>query len=284
MLRQSVRYCCDFNATDPKGIRIVLPKLLEQYKLLGKQPGNRKAEDKWIDQLSLTIYGANPTQAGEAAAEALAEGFSPEAVGEAISLAANRLVLCDPGRKGSMDGKPDGSVHGNSVGVHGSDAANAWRNIARVTNARNTFASLIVAAFQTAVRPEQDARKPPLNNNPLPLPEQLQKIAAKDGVTLLKDAEAAIKAKDQVQAAALIHRYGELKLPERPVFDLMLRYACSEDGSLHAEKYYRTASEEFATTRPAFRWRQLVALARVTASEYGFASPGYLEASKLLKL
>ena len=99
-----------------------------------------------------------------------------------------------------------------------------------MTNARNTFASLIVAAFQTAVRPEQDARKPPLNNNPLPLPEQLQKIAAKDGVTLLKDAEAAIKAKDQVQAAALIHRYGELKLPERPVFDLMLRYACSEDG------------------------------------------------------
>ena len=47
-----------------------------------------------------------------------------------------------------------GSVHGNSVGVHASDAANAWRNIARVTNARNTFASLIVAAFQTTIRPE----------------------------------------------------------------------------------------------------------------------------------
>jgi len=285
MLRQSVRYCSDLNATDPKGIRVTLPKLLEQYKLLGKQPGNRKAEDEWVDRLSLTIFGAGPDGAAEAAAAALAEGFSPEAVGEAISLAANRLVLCDPGRKDNREGgKPAGSVHGNSVGVHGSDAANAWRNIARVTNARNTFASLIVAAFQTAVRPEQAAPKPPLNKEPLPLPEQLQKITAKDAESLLKDAEAAIKAKDQVQAAALIHRYGELKLPERPVFDLMLRYACSEDGSLHAEKYYRTASEEFATTRPAFRWRQLVALARVTASEYGFASPGYLEASKLLKV
>lgn len=123
-----------------------------------------------------------------------------------------------------------------------------------------------------------------MNKDPLPLSEQLQQITAKDGEALLNETEAAIKAKDQAHAAALIHRYGELQLPARPALDLMLRYACSEDGSLHAEKYYRTASEEFATIRPAFRWRQLVALARVTASEYGFGSPGYLEASKLLKV
>ena len=56
------------------------------------------------------------------------------------------------------------------------------------------------------------------------------------------------------------------------MFDLLLRYAVSEDGRLHAEKYYRTVTEEFATTRPAFRWRQLTALARVTASEYGYTA------------
>ena len=33
------------------------------------------------------------------------------------------------------------------------------------------------------------------------------------------------------------------------------RYAISEDGALHAEKYYRTVTEEFAAARPAFRWR-----------------------------
>ena len=49
----------------------------------------------------------------------------------------------------------------------------------------------------------------------------------------------------------------------------MRRYAISEDGALHAEKFYRTESEEFASTRAAFRWRHLVALARVTASEFG---------------
>jgi len=48
--------------------------------------------------------------------------------------------------------------------------------------------------------------------------------------------------------------------------------------------------EEYTTTRPAFRWRQMVGLARVTASAYGynrddkhgFHAPGYEEACKLL--
>jgi hypothetical protein len=34
--------------------------------------------------------------------------------------------------------------------------------------------------------------------------------------------------------------------------------------------------------RPAFKWRQLVALARVTASEHGRPAPGYAEAKRLL--
>jgi hypothetical protein len=68
----------------------------------------------------------------------------------------------------------------------------------------------------------------------------------------------------------------------RQVFDLLLKYAVSEDGALHAEKYYRTATEEFATIRPAFRGRQMVALARVTASEQGFPAPGLEEARELL--
>jgi hypothetical protein len=165
--------------------------------------------------------------------------------------------------------------------LHASDATNAWRNIARVSNARNTFASLIVAAFQNTVRPEK--KQGSLNKEPLPLPAHLEKITAKDAAALLHDAEAAIKANDQMGAAALVHRYGELKLPERPVFDLLLRYAISEDGAMHAEKYYRTVVEEFATIRATFRWRQLVALARVTASEYGHPSSGYIEARRLIK-
>ena len=101
---------------------------------------------------------------------------------------------------------------------------------------------------------------------------------------LLRETEAAIKDKDQARACALVQRYGELGHPVRPVFDLLLRFATSEDGALHGEKYYRTMTEEYAATRPAFRRRQLVALARVTASESGRPAPGYADACRLLKV
>jgi hypothetical protein len=89
---------------------------------------------------------------------------------------------------------------------------------------------------------------------------------------------------DQAMACALVHEYGTRGQPERPVFDLLLEFAVSEDGALHAEKYYRTVTEEFASGRPAFRWRHLAALARVTASEFGYTAPGYDEARRLLKV
>ena len=65
----------------------------------------------------------------------LAEGFDPRVVGEAISLAASLLVLRDGGRLPQWEDKlkPAGCVHGDSVGVHASDAANAWRNLAMIT-------------------------------------------------------------------------------------------------------------------------------------------------------
>jgi hypothetical protein len=278
LLRQSVRFCvCEKGGTGTE-IRTLLPKLLDQYKLLAREIGQRHADDAWIERMAQTVYGDGRTRAAEAVAAALAEGMSPDDVGEAISLAANRLVLCDRGRTKPEDGKPIGSVHGASVGVHACDSANAWRHIARVSNKRNTFASLICGAYHTGGQNNGQ------NKDPYPTAEQLEKVTAKDGSSLLRETEDAIQSRDQARAAALVQRYGELKLPERPVFDLLLRYGVSQDGALHAEKYYRTATEEFAQTRPGFRWRQLVALARVTASEYGYPAPGYAEACRLLNV
>jgi hypothetical protein len=280
LLRQSVRYCVEAEQRKHvPGIRTVLPKLLDQYRLAGRTPGTRKAEDAWIEGLSRTIYGEGRDRAADAVAAALAEGMSPESIGEAISLAANRLILCSPGRR-EPEGpnKPKGSVHGDSVGVHASDSANAWRNIARVSNARNTFASLICGAYHTA------GQNGGQNKEPYPLAEHLAKVETKEADRLLQLAEAAVKEQNQAGASALIYRYGELGYPARPVFDLLLRYAVSEDGALHAEKYYRTVTEEFAASQKAFRWRHLVTLARVTASEYGKPAPGYAEARRLLKV
>jgi hypothetical protein len=284
LLRQSVRYCVDAEKhlaqhkrpTSP--IRVLLPKLLEQHRLLGRGPGDRAAEDARIEELSQIVYGGGRDRAAEAVAAALAEGLSPESVGEALSLASTRLVLCDPGQKQAHGDKPAGSVHGASVGVHASDSANAWRNIARVSNPRNTFASLICGAYHTA------GQNGGQHATPYPPAGSLDKVETKDADRLLQLTEAAIKERNQAGVCALVQRYGELGHPARPVFDLLLRYGVSEDGALHAEKYYRTVAEEFAASRPAFRWRHMVALARVTASEYGQPAPGYAEGRRLLKV
>ena len=171
-----------------------------------------------------------------------------------------------------------GSVHGASVGVHASDSANAWRNIARVSNRRNAVASLIVGAYHTA-GPVAAALEPAA----LPAaPSTCEKITRRAPDALLAEAEAAIKANDQARAAPWSTATASSAARRGRSFDLLLRYAISEDGALHAEKYYRTVTEEFAATRPAFRWRQLAALARVTASEYGHPAPGVADARRLL--
>jgi hypothetical protein len=123
-----------------------------------------------------------------------------------------------------------------------------------------------------------------LNWQPLPYgwqQEQVQKLT--DPVVILREMDESIQGNLQVRASSLAHRYGELGQSPRALFDLLLRYAVSEDGALHAEKFYRTVSEEFAATRSAFRWRHLVALARVTASEFGRPAPGLAEARSVLK-
>ena len=80
-----------------------------------------------IDSLD-AHYGFFPMVAAETA---LAEGFSPADIGEALTLASNQLILRDQGRppREEVPGKPVGSVHGDSIGVHACDSANAWRNL-----------------------------------------------------------------------------------------------------------------------------------------------------------
>jgi hypothetical protein len=289
LLRQSLHYCVKSERdgwmkgnSEP---RTLLPKLLDEHKLLGRSAGQRAADDAWVENMSKTIFSSSPAVAADATAAALAEGMTYEAVGEAIALAANQLILRDIGRtaRDVQPNKPVGSVHGDSIGVHACDAANAWQNIVRACDRRNAVASLILGAYEVAL--DRVARGGDfLHWQPWPHGDHIEQIRGVSGDRLLSETEASIRANDQARAAAMVHRYGELDLPARPVFDLLLRFAVSEDGSLHAEKYYRTVCEEFDSTRKAFRWRQLIALARVTASEYGRPAAGQAEARELLRV
>jgi hypothetical protein len=285
LLRQSVRQCAGGRA---RSLRV--PALLDKYKLLGRPAGKRKADGAWVEKFALNLLTLTGPQASEAAAAALAEGLLPEHVGEAISLAANQLILRQVEVwKGNYYGR---RTHGDSTGVHASDMVNAWRNIARVSSHRHAMAGLILAAGNVAQSRSKDGHKP----KPFPEPAQLERVKVTTPKALLAELDAAIRENNQLRACALTHRYGELGHSQRPLLDVLIQFGTSEGGRLHAEKYYRTANEEFATTRATFRWRQMVSLARVTASCYGFTvddkrgkgsghrAPGYEEARRLLKV
>ena len=285
LLRQSLHYCLRTAATQAAAQTseqaTLLAGLFDEFKLIGKQPGRRTAEDAWVEQLSQTFAAASPTDAARAAAEALADGIDPAAVGEALSLAASLLVLRDGGRLPQWEDKLKhaGCVHGDSVGVHASDAANAWRNLARVSTGRNQFACLIIGAWQVA-RDRTIAGN--LMSDALPGTYQLDRITERDADGLRTALDDAIRNNLQGHATAIVYRYGQLDLPAEPLFAQLVRYAVSEDGALHAEKYFQTVWDDFHATRPSARWRHLVSLGRVTASEFGRPAAGQAEARDLL--
>lgn len=283
LLGQCVRLCADHerqriehkNPESP--IRALMPKLLDQYKLMGAKLGNRDPGDDEVDKLALAIYQGPRDKAAEAVAAALADGIAPEVVGEAISLASNLYVL--------RQGADKWRTHGDSAGVHSSDATNAWRNMARLAEPRHAMSGLIVAAYHAGLQSSV-----PFATPAYPTDEHRAMVKMDDSKSLLAEAEDAIRSNDQGKATAAIQVYGERGYAVDPVLSLMLKFAVSEDGRLHGEKYFQTVREEYRTIRPAFRWRQIVALARVTASGYGynrddkqgFRAAGYEDACKVL--
>lgn len=289
LLRQSVRYCTKLEterfAKYSEPVRLLLPKLLDDHKLAGRSFGKRDVDDAWIDQFCQTIFTATPAQAAEAVAGAIKEGIALDAIAHGITLATNQLVLRDSGRPKSQaqPNKPEGSVHGDSIGVHACDSANAWVNIARAAQPLNGMVCLMLAAYQAA-EDRTNRGGEFLKWEPRPAADELKKVTATDAPTLLQDTDKAIRAKDQARVCALVARYGAHGHNARKMFDVLLRYAISEDGALHAEKFYRTVNEEFIQARAAFKWRHMIALARVTASEFGTPAPGQDEARKLLNV
>ncbi|HEY1081057.1 MAG TPA: hypothetical protein VGE29_02285 [Prosthecobacter sp.] len=286
LLRQSLRYCLQAESRRRPEWDLhagVLSRLMDQHKLAGREAGTGSLDDAAIAELSRIVFSSGPEEAAGAVAAALAEGRSPGEVGEALSLAANQLLLRDRGRPPEWEfaGKPTGSVHGDSIGVHASDSVHAWRNLSGISQGSHKFACLILAAWQIANN-RQNSKQPFLNWEPVPSRRQVNQVAAKEPEALLRELDAMIRQNLQSHAGAVVERYGALGHSPEPLFQVLLRYAVSEDGALHAEKYYQTVRDEFQRTRPSFRWRHLVGLARVTASEYGRPAPGQAEARELL--
>ncbi|HEX7896491.1 MAG TPA: twin-arginine translocation signal domain-containing protein [Planctomycetota bacterium] len=278
LLRQSLHYFAVAEKNQKmdhfNGPRTVLPKLIDQHKLFEKPLGTKTFDDARLEAVSVELFQAAPERAAEIAAALLAEGTSPDAIHEAIGLAANQLVLRDENKQ----------AHGATVGVHACDAVNAWKHIGAASDAKNAAAAVVMAAWNFAFDRDNPARNKMKEWEAYPRADARERVKSSDPAELLRELDGAIRAKDQALATAVAQRYGSLGAPESPVLALYRGFVVSQNGSLHGEKFFGTVSEEFARGRTPFRWRQLVAMARFAASMYGEPTPGYEEATRLLGL
>jgi len=274
LLRQVLRQCIDRDENRRRkgrpapSIRELLPRLVETHGLDRTQAPTQRLAPPQLEELAQFIFAADRDEAAGHVAARLAAGVSGDDIGEALSLAAVRLLLHDPGRSRSSEGKPKGSVHGASVGLHAADSANAWRGIAKATDAANANACLVTAAWHAAGQAGGMNRSQPYHASAREAAAQVPPDE------LLGAIGEALRGGDQPLSCALAERYGELDQDPEALISILIEPATLFDGALHHEKYFHTATVEFARSRPAARWAHLVALTRVMASGYGFEAPG----------
>lgn len=286
MLRQSVHYCIQLEprrANSSHNVGDSLAAMIDDSFHKRPQAATRTADDQWIANFTELLLTTQPEQAAAAAAAALQDGFPDSAISEAVSCAACQLVLRDAGRppEWAQPNKPPGSVHGDSIGVHASDTAHAWKQIIAASSPRNAHAAAILSVWciarDASIRPASTWTTRPLQNI-------LEQVTATDPQTLLTQLDTAIRSQQQDLACAIAARCLTAGVTADSLFSLLLGFACSEDGALHAEKYFWTTRDEYRQLRPAFRNLQLIALTRVSASQFGCPAPGLQQARELLQL
>ncbi len=202
LLRQSLRYCLDMEqrrkARGHQGspVRQVLPKLLDQYKLLGRAMGDRKADDAWIDKLARTIYAASPAagrrgggrrrwpKASRRRPSARRSRWRPTC--SSCTIRAAWITRPTTSRAAACTAIPSASTPRTRPTPGGTSPASA--------TSATAVASLIVGAYHTAGQTGKQMKEP------YPTAEHLDLVKVKDAAALLREAESAITGKDQARA------------------------------------------------------------------------------------
>ena len=135
LLRQCIRFCAhnELNIrryhqrrglkADP--MRTAITRMVDQYSLLDRI----RHDDQWLESMSNFIFSHSDVESMDAVAAAIKEGIAPDSISQAISMAATQLVL----RQDRLS-EDSWHCHGATPGVHGADAANAWRNMLKVSS------------------------------------------------------------------------------------------------------------------------------------------------------
>ena len=247
----------------------------------GKRSARKTADDAWVEKLAEIDLRRRPGRRRPTRSpRPWPRGSRRTRSARRSSLAANQLVLRDPGRTAGETSRQAGGQRPRRLGRR-----------PRLRRGQR------LAEHRPRQRPAQRGRQPDRRRRttrpartagscqePYPRPTHLEKVKTTDPAALLQQTEAAIKAQDQALAcAAGRSSYGELGHPARPVFDLLLQVR-DQRGRRPARGEVLPHGDARSSRRRGRRsgggsWS---ALARVTASEYGKPAPGVDEARRLL--
>ena len=139
MLRQSLGFCLKNETIYAKNFadtRKMLPRVMDQFKLESRPWGTKTADDKWVLDMVNDALRLHPRPGGGSGGRGSGGRDLPAADFRSHLAHCQSARPPRPGRTGAglQPGKPEGSVHGDSIGVHASDSANAWRSIAVHSN------------------------------------------------------------------------------------------------------------------------------------------------------
>ena len=288
MLRQSVRYCVNSERQRTKNgtvapLRDLLPKLLDEHHLGAGAPDESRPApaDEAVGELAHRIFAGDRDDAARATAAALGSGFGVEAVGRALVGAALRLVLHDPGSDHGVPGQAGGQRarsfdRRSCLRFRECMAPHRIRHVAAPGCGDFDHGGLAHRRTERGDGP----RQPGARQGPRPRPRgerrEVRRRRSRSGF-----ARAIRQGRPRSSRAGRERRLDLHRA--NPIFPVLFTHAVEDDGALHHEKFFATASEAQATLfgRPGYFECQ-TALARVVASGYGFEAPGLKEARERL--
>ncbi len=218
--------------------------------------------------------------------EALAQGMSLEAAGEALSIGAMLLYLR--------------SDYGNPFDVHLVTGASARRYLISLegVSTRNKICALLSWATGHEVRGSEARLAWPARQSTADLPRQgaaetldalSDLIAVRPGARLFEEAHQEVTdvvAGDQIrEIQTLAQAYVEAGYDSAALQRRMSEIVCRDDFTeMHAFKFQAAAAEERMRVPEPYRWAYLVAAAREAAISHGLSEVVYTEAKRHLAI
>ncbi len=265
--------------------------LVDTYALLDTDLRERTGDDE--DQVVGTLgarLGAVDTLADVAGpvAEALAAGLSLGGAGEALSIAAGLLHLR--------------SNSGNPFDVHLHTGVNARRHLLRLRGVSRRHKLLALLSWPTGpevwfhegrlvwpVRGDADTG-PDIPDTAEGLIDALcAAIGERDSGAALAVTDGHVEriqlGPEARDTLALAQCYADAGFEAAAYFARLAQVICRDDFSeMHALKHNQAAVEEYATTRPPYRWVHLVSAAKVALCSHGLTDTVYRAARPHLTL